>query len=136
MANLGSLMVQIGADTSPLRRAEQEVKQSASTMSSSLLSVGNVVKGIAFAYAANQARLFASQVIDTGMKLQQLTLSFKAISGSTEGAAQEMGYIRQESNRLGQDMMVMADAYKGVAAAARGTALEGKGVREDRKSVV
>lgn len=130
MANLGSLMVQIGADTSQLRRAEQEVKQSASTMSSSLLSVGNVVKGIAFAYAANQARLFASQVIDTGMKLQQLTLSFKAISGSTEGAAQEMGFIRKEASRLGQDAMSLADAYKGIAAAAKGTSLEGKGVRE------
>jgi len=123
VANLGSLMVQIGADTSPLRRAEQEVKRFA-------LSVGNVVKGIAFAYAANQARLFASQVIDTGMKLQQLTLSFKAISGSTEGAAQEMGFIRKEASRLGQDAMSLADAYKGIAAAAKGTSLEGKGVRE------
>lgn len=135
MANLGSLMFQVGADTSPLKRAEREVERSASAMSSSLLSVGNVVKGIAFAYVANQARMFASQVIDTGMKLQQLTLSFKAISGSTAGAAEEMGFIRQESSRLGQDMMSLADAYKGIAAAAKGTSLEGQGVRDVFASV-
>jgi tape measure domain-containing protein len=136
MANLGSLMFQVGADTSPLRKAEADVKRSAGAMSQSLISVGSAAKIAVAAFAGNEISKFIRDAIQTGMKLQQLSLSFKAITGSTQAAGEEMGFVKGMANSMGQSFITVADAYKGISAAAKGTTLEGKATRDVFTSVM
>jgi tape measure domain-containing protein len=136
MANLGSLMFQVGADTSPLRKAEAEVKRSSGVMSQSLISVGTAAKLAFTGFAINEVQKFTSEIVQTGMKLQQLSLSFKAITGSTQSAADEMGFVKGMANSMGQSFITVADAYKGISAAAKGTTLEGKATRDVFQSVM
>lgn len=60
---------------------------------------------------------------------QQLALSFEAIFGGAERAAQEMEFVRSAANRLGVESSVLARSYQSLAAATKGTALEGEQTR-------
>lgn len=82
------------------------------------------------AFAGLSIGVIARELLDIGMKAQALANSFKAITGSTGGATVEMQFLRREADRLGLDLYASADAYKGLAAAAKGTALEGRATRD------
>lgn len=73
---------------------------------------------------------FSKSIWDAGVSMQSLERGFKAITGSAEAAGKEIDFLRQTSDDLGLNFRSSADAYKQLAAAARGTALEGKETRE------
>ncbi len=73
---------------------------------------------------------FGKSIWDAGVAMQSLERGFKAITGSADKAGKEMEFLRQTSNDLGLNFRSSADAYKQLAAAARGTTLEGKETRE------
>ena len=69
-------------------------------------------------------------VTQTAMRFDSFQRSFSAISGGTAGAADEMKFIRAEANRLGQDLFVLADSYRGLSAAAMNSGLTQAQVRD------
>ena len=75
-------------------------------------------------------KIVATSLFEAGIRAQALDVSFRSISGSAAKAADELNFIRKVSNRLGQEFYSTADSYKGIFAAAKGTAMEGKGVRD------
>ena len=76
-----------------------------------------------------------SQLHSAGMAIERLNNSFEAATGSVAGGAASMQFVRAEAQRLGLDLLSTADSYMKLAAAARGTALEGNKTQQIFSSV-
>jgi tape measure domain-containing protein len=70
------------------------------------------------------------KLIETSMAFQRVDSTLLAITGSTAAAKNEFKYVSDEAMRLGLNLTTAAGSYAQIAAAAKGTALEGKGVRD------
>lgn len=90
---------------------------------SSAISLKTTMVGLATTIGAG---VLVRSLIDAGNKMGNLKLSFLAISGSGQGAAKEMEFVRTTADALGLDLVTTADAYKQISAAAMGTTLAGK----------
>lgn len=64
------------------------------------------------------------QITEVTIKFEQLETAIKFTAGSSEAGAKRLKFIRDESNRLKIDIETATRSFKGLAAAARGTALE------------
>ena len=84
------------------------------------------------AYAASiaAAGYAAKEMIDASLKMDQITSSLKAVTGSSQGAAVAFDYVRGESQRLGLNLESTGLAYAKFAAATKNTTLEGEGARK------
>lgn len=94
--------------------------------------IGGARAGINSATAALQAlgaSLVVKDFIDANVAIDQFLRVMTQVKGSTEGARQELDFIRDASNRLGIEVRGAADAYGKFAAAAKGTAAEGEPAR-------
>jgi tape measure domain-containing protein len=99
-------------------------------MRSTILGVTAAFAGLGYA-----AVRFGQNVFDAGIKVDQLTRAFRSIFGSTEAANREFAFLRQLARDLGQNFYELADGFKGISAAARGTSLEGEKLRFIFRSV-
>lgn len=63
----------------------------------------------------------AKEIIDASVKLDSLKTSFAALAGSDIEGAKQLEYLRSETQRLGQDFLTSAEAYKNLFSAGRGT---------------
>ena len=73
---------------------------------------------------------FAKSVFDAGLIVDRLDRSFIAITGSSNNAQREMDFVKQTANDLGLEFVTVAESYKKLMAASKGTSLEGTGTRE------
>lgn len=69
-------------------------------------------------------------VAQAGMGLEALNSTLKFATGSSEGAAEALAFVRGEAERLGIPVTESARAFAKLAAAAKGTRLEGQGARD------
>jgi len=76
------------------------------------------------------AKRLVESFFDVGLSADRMSRGLAAATGSVEAAARAEMFLRQESERLGLVFEDQIKGYKGIAAAARGTALEGEDVRE------
>ena len=96
------------------------------------------IKALSVAFAAGQAAFVALGAALSGVFVglpqaaiaaERLNRAFTTLTGSAAAAAQEQRFIAQEAQRLGIALGDAQDAYLKLAAAARGTALEGEQAR-------
>ncbi|GEM_PF-1911061 len=73
---------------------------------------------------------FATSIFDAGTKMDQLDKAFITITGSAEAAKQELAFVRSTAEGLGLEFTTTANAFKMLAAASKGTILEGKATRD------
>lgn len=92
----------------------------------SITTLGGAAKLLGPIFAGISTSVFAKSILDTGIAIDSLTRSFTAIFGSGQAAAREFDFIRSEAARLGQSLYDLAPQFKQIAAAARGTSLEGQ----------
>ncbi len=59
-----------------------------------------------------------------------LRSAFTAIAGSAQQGAQEFTFVTETANRMGLELKGLAESYRGLSAATRGTALEGTATKE------
>lgn len=104
-----------------------DASRSAST---SMYGLGTAAKAAMAYFSVSTMANFAKSVLDAGIAMDSLQRSFVAISGSQGAAGQELAFLRQEADRLGQNFYTLAPAFKNISAAATGTALEGQGVKD------
>jgi len=69
-------------------------------------------------------------VKDTALQSEALGNKLRFAVGGSQEAAEAMNFVRDESNRLGLELSSQADAYGSIAAASKGTRLEGEATRE------
>ncbi|GAB5390195.1 MAG: hypothetical protein Alpg2KO_31630 [Alphaproteobacteria bacterium] len=97
----------------------------------------NTVSGLTAALAAGGVAAvgffgtqFVRSSIETTMQLDAMDRAMKQATGSFEAAAEEMGFVREESDRLGLELLTTTQGYTKLASAARGTSLEGEQTRQ------
>jgi tape measure domain-containing protein len=72
----------------------------------------------------------AKSVVDARVSFEGINATLKAVTGSQAAATAEFQYAGQVARDLGLNFEATVRAYAGLAAAARGTALEGQAVRD------
>lgn len=156
--NLGTIYYTVEADTSPLvnstkpldksldntEKRFKKTDQSADKFDTRMKKVSSSVKeatksgnGLATAYKAVGTALAAIGAARILKEITNSSLAFDAINsslivatGSTERASQEFNFLTKEANRLGLELESSAKAYSSLAAASRGTTLEGQASRD------
>jgi tape measure domain-containing protein len=91
--------------------------------STSLKTLGAVV-------AALGLKQLATEALKVSVEFDKIANSLQSVLGSQEAVNQEMAFLNELTDELGLNLLSTADAYSKVAAAARGTAIEGEGVRD------
>ncbi len=76
------------------------------------------------------ATLFTRSIWEAGTAMQSLYQTFTSITGSSLQAGEEIDFVRQVANDLGIEFQTTIGAYKNLAAAAKGTQIEGRTTRE------
>ncbi len=72
----------------------------------------------------------AERFISANEEARKLGLQFRAMTGDTEKAADELDYIREVANRWGVTVDALAPAYLRLAAATKGSRAEGDATRK------
>ncbi|MBR2735098.1 MAG: tape measure protein [Clostridia bacterium] len=118
MAGIEELLVTIAskfddAGFKALDRSTSKASKATSVLSNSLrgLFVGII------------GTIGAREIVNATVKLDSLTTSMNALAGSQEAGAAQMKFLRQETNRLGQDFMTTADAYKNLFSSGKGAGM-------------
>lgn len=78
----------------------------------------------------------AKEIIDASVKLDSLRTSFAALAGSDVGGAEQLKYLREETNRLGQDFVSSAEAYKNLFSAGTGAGMAAEEIQKVFSSVM
>jgi tape measure domain-containing protein len=73
---------------------------------------------------------FAKTIFDVSNRLQGFISTMSVVTGSLGAARDELTYIFSVANKWGADVDAITGSYAKLAAAAKGTALEGNGVRD------
>jgi tape measure domain-containing protein len=84
---------------------------------------------LAVAFSARAVVQLGASVLDAGRQMESLT-HLRVHHRLQHGRPGRIPILRQISDDLGQNFYVLADAYRGIGAAAKGTALEGQSVRD------
>ncbi len=101
------------------------------TTARALNSVFRQAAGLVAAYAGLSGIIGGIRSVnETGMAFQGLDTALTAVTGSSQGAAAEMAFLRAESERLGLNLLETSQSYLQIAAAAKGTTLAGQGTRD------
>lgn len=114
------------------RNASQGIKdidrssQSAGTSVRRLATHVNTLRGT---LATLGVAFVAREFLAAGLAMTRFDNGLSAALGSQQLARQEMGFLRAEAERLGIYLPVMVQGFTGLAAATRGTALEGEKTR-------
>lgn len=82
--------------------------------------------GLSIAGAVESVKGIAQATI----QFQQFNSTLQIGLGSAQKAGEALSFVRAESQRLGLDLAVSADQFAKLAAASKGTALEGKATRD------
>lgn len=128
---VGSLMVEIGANVAHLQRdmgkAAHIVESTAKKIDKAFKAVKtSLAVGLSYAAISESARA----IYEAGQRADQMERAFRAITGSGEQAKRELESLRTSAQGLGLNFYDVADAYKGMLAAAKGTELEGAKVKQ------
>lgn len=108
------------------KSARQSLQQTQNAFTSFRNFLGAFGVGLGLSAIVNELR----QVVDVGIRVQALSASFRAVTGSAAQSRSELAFVAQVSDRLGFDILDLTDSYRGLAAAARGTVLEGQQQRD------
>lgn len=69
-------------------------------------------------------------LVKTGIQMQNLRTSFAAASGSAKAGADDFRFVTKTANELGLGLQSVAEQYRSLSAATRGTSLQGADTRE------
>ena len=94
-----------------------------SRLGGELLALGGA--SVSLAGAAAGLKL----VLDTAIQFEQVGKKLEFATGSTQKAREEFEFIRLTAKRLGIDLLASADGFAQLAAATKGTRLEGEATR-------
>lgn len=80
--------------------------------------------------AALGAAFTFREMVTAAAQMEQLRSGLAAVSGDATKAGQELEFVREVASRVGSDVTEVGKAFLGLAAATRGTAVEGEPTRQ------
>ena len=90
----------------------------------------SLLKGGAIIAAAVIAQKLGAAALDVAVKFDRIDKAMETVFGSTGAAAKEMDFLRKVTDDLGLSLSGSADGFIKIAASAKGTTLEGQGVKD------
>jgi len=108
--------------------AFSSAKNNLSDLASSALKTTASLAGIGLSIAG--AVEAVKGITQATIQFQQFNSTLQVGLGSAQKAGEALSFVRAESQRLGLDLAVSADQFAKLAAASKGTALEGKATRD------
>lgn len=138
LAGLADSARKAGAESAGLSQQQERqatssrnVAAAADEQSSAIDRVGSALTKSAGAYLSYQAAMAGGRaIIDTALANERLNNTLVVATGSAEAAARETAFLRQESEKLGLQFITTSSQYAKLAAAAKGTQLEGQATRD------
>ncbi|WP_104565850.1 tape measure protein [Ralstonia mannitolilytica] len=117
-----------------MRELNTELQGGAAAAQTHNAAMGGVVQSVmaaAAAYVGFQSVLSGARMaMQDALALDRIKTGLTAITGSSEKATAEFGFVREEAQRLGLNLATVSQEYTKLAAATRGTNLEGAKTRE------
>lgn len=90
---------------------------------------GSLTRFFGLSATVGSFTVFGKASLDAALNLDRLNKAFSTIEGSSARGAARLDYLREVSDRLGQNFYQTAEAAKGFFAATKGTQLEGDAER-------
>lgn len=133
--NKGSIQIQrFGMDAekafSRSTSSANTLRSSVDKTSSSFSSFGAAATSALAIFSTYEIFQFIKSIGETVVKLDSMERAFVAISGSQQGAAAEMQFLRETADRTGQDFYKLAQSYQQLTASTKDSASEGKKTRD------
>lgn len=123
--NVGTLMVEIGANVSRLQKdmgkANRILENNQRRMQQQFKSLKRAAVGV---FSAREVAAFAREVFDATLRLQRLESTYAAVEGTQRTGLATLRFIREETERLGLSYFDTAESAKSFFAAAEGSTLE------------
>jgi tape measure domain-containing protein len=143
MALVGSLSVSLQAQTQDFdagmqraRRGMQDVRASVTQVQGTISGLGTALAGLVGGIATIELlRRGITAVVVAGDALQQTQRMFTNLKGSAEAGAESLAFVRQTARQLGQEFGALQQSYIQIAAASKGTVLEGRAADQMFKNV-
>lgn len=110
-----------------------EAQKYTAQLRDSLLGIGK--GGLVFAGLAFGVDAVARSLLGAGLAAEKIGNQLRFVSGSSTGAVVELEYLRKVTNQVGVDFTASAAAYGKLAAASKGTSLEGQRTRDVFESI-
>ncbi|MFH2124948.1 MAG: tape measure protein [Pseudomonadota bacterium] len=120
-------VAKLGSFDKALNGTMQTTRRAGTTIPAYLKPIGGAIVG---AFAVDALIEFGAETQRLARQSQSLNRSFVAIAGDSQAAQNEFKFLRQESDRLGQNFWKVADSYKGIYAASQSTNMAGQQTRE------
>lgn len=121
----------ISTETSKYERGMRNVQMTSRKTSQSITTAWKGVLGIMGAVAGIAGvGAVAKSFLETGIAAEKMTRGLEAALGSVQAGAEAQKFLREESERLGLVFENQIKDFQKVAAAARGTILEGQATRD------
>ncbi len=123
-------LAEMQRQTALLGQSVMQGSQSAATFGTAWGHVRAVLAGVGIGIVIRELGQLVGQAIEASTQLTAFQNAFKTITGSSQGAGAALQFVRTEAQRIGIDFTTAAQSFQGLAAASRGTALEGEGAQK------
>jgi tape measure domain-containing protein len=107
----------------PMRDPTGRLRAGVQRTAQAVLSLQSALAGLAIGFVMRD-------IAQAGLEMERLKRGLESVAGSAEAARREFEFVRDTANRLGLDLRQTAKEYTQLAAAAKGTALEGQATRD------
>ncbi|MBJ6798627.1 tape measure protein [Geomonas propionica] len=112
-----------------VRHSAEEADAGHKKLGGTFGSLKDVLGGLFASFGALSFADLVRQSVDASMKVQSLSATLKASTGSAEEAGYAFKFVAAESNRLSLDVKTSADSFSQLAVATRNTSMEGEAAR-------
>lgn len=124
------------AELDRMSTASKKVDKDVDTFSSNTNSkLASITRSLGLVAAGFASLSTVRSLLDASIQLEKFNNALQVATGSAKGAAEEMAFVRAESDRLGLNLQTTAEQYSRLAAAAKGTELQGQATRDIFTSV-
>ena len=120
---IGNLRAELTLNSSKFEKGANRSRKKLKELSKGFALLKTAIAGIALGTVIRE--LAGAQIA-----FDRIQNSLKAATGSSEAAAREFNFVTKESERLGLSLETTAAEFSKLAAASRGTTLEGKATRD------
>ena len=110
--------------------ASEKAAAASQKQSTALSTLKGALGALGLHVTAQQMVQFALNTVKAAEALASIEQQFTLLTGSQKAAKEEMAFIRAETDRLALSTLEGAKGYARLANAAKGTKLEGEGVRQ------
>ena len=116
-------IARLRAEMSGVPPAADQTTSAMGRMGAAGAMLGTLLGGIAAAFGVRE-------ILAANVAYEGLTKSLTAITGSTQGAAADLAFLRTTANRLGLETSELSKSWVSFAASTKGTSVEGAKAKE------